>query len=88
MFVEFYIEGINDMLFSAYVHGGEPYAPYGSESDFMKKTIEDFLTEYGIKDKYEYGECDREYNNYCYKQVPQIVRKKSFKELKNKYTWE
>ena len=54
----------------------------------MKKTIEDFLTEYGIKDKYEYGECDREYNDYCYKQVPQIVRKKSFKELNNKYNWE
>ena len=86
MIIESYIDNINNMLFAAFAHGGDAGGPYGSESEWIKQTIEDFLTKYDLTEKYEYKECDRTNGNCRYFKVPQIVKKKTIKE--KKYEWD
>ena len=86
MIIESCIDNINNMLFAAFAHGGDAGGPYSSESEWMKQTIEDFLTRYNLINKYEYKECDRKKDNCHYFKVPQIVKKETIKEVK--YGWE
>ena len=77
MIVESCIDNINDMLFAAFAHGGDAGGPYGSESEWMQKTIKDFLIKYNLTERYEYKECDRKNSNCRYFKVPQIVKKQN-----------
>lgn len=86
MIIEYCIDEINDMIFAAYAHGGDPGGPYGSESQWIQETIKNFLMNHYLTDKYEYKECNRKYNNCQYFKVPQIVKKESIKN--QTYGWE
>lgn len=82
MFVEYCIDEINDMLFAAYVHGGDVGGPYGCDPVWMEETINNFLKHTGLDETYEYTQIDREH----YFKVPQIV-KKPIDPSKNGYSW-
>ena len=85
MFVEYCIDEINDMLFAAYAHGGDSGGPYGCESEWIAKAINNFLKRTNLDDTYEYCNVDRGCDYCRYFHVPQIVKKENINQT---YGWE
>lgn len=89
MFVEYCIDEINDMLFAAYIHGGDWGGPYESHSELMKESINAFLKKTNLDQQYSYVEMDRvmkhNNSNYHYYNVPQIIKKENINQT---YGWE
>lgn len=81
MFVEYCIDEINEMLFAAYAHGGDPGGPYGCEPKWMDEAINNFLKRTNLDNTYEYRDIDRDY----YFKVPQIIKKENINQT---YGWE
>lgn len=73
---EKYIEEINDMLFAAYVHGGDSGGPYGSEDKLMEESVEKFLHNHNLMDKYSYQLVTKSNDRILCCDVPQIIEKR------------
>ena len=73
--MEAYIADINEMLFMAYIHGGDIGGPYDSNLDGVIAAIKYFLFHASLEDKYILGETNRNYNHKRYSHVPQIIKK-------------
>lgn len=74
-FVDCCIDEINDMLFAAYVHGGDGGGPYGSNPKLMQDSIEAFLNKTYLNKEYMYAEINRIIDRNKYLRVPQIIKK-------------
>lgn len=85
-FVDYCIDEINDMLFAAYIHGGDWGGPYGSNQKLMYDSIKAFLNKTNLNKEYVYTEIDRKINNSRYLRVPQIIKKVSSNS--QIYEWE
>ena len=86
MFVEYCIDEINDMLFAAYIHGGDAGGPYESNKNFIKNSVEAFLKKTYLDETYVFAEIERKIGNCKYFNVPQIV--KNTNHNTNSYGWE
>ena len=73
--IESCITDINEMLFMAYIHGGDSGGPYGVNEDGMLISVNNFLSHTGLDNKYELGTLNRKYSNCLYFNVPQIVER-------------
>ena len=73
--METYIADINEMLFMAYIHGGDSGGPYDSNLKGVINAVTQFLNHASLEDKYILGETNRNYNNGVYFNVPQIIKK-------------
>ena len=83
LFVDAYINEINDMLCAVYAHGGDYGGPYGCEGEWVAEAINNFLKHTGLDKTHEYAQIDRK----PYFKVPQIVEK-PVDPSKNGYSWE
>ena len=72
--MEKYISDINEMLFMAYIHGGDGGGPYGVNDEGVIESIKNFLIHASLEDKYTFGTLSRKYNNGIYFDVPQIIK--------------
>lgn len=71
--METYISDINEMLFMAYVHGGDSGGPYGINEEGIAFAIKQFLVHSSLENQYTFGTLNRESNNCIYFDVPQII---------------
>lgn len=86
MLVEYCINEINDMLFAAYIHGGDAGGPYKSNKNLIKNSVEAFLKKTYLDKTYVFAEIKRKNGKCIYLNVPQIVE--NINHNTNSYGWE
>ena len=83
LFIDAFLDEINDMLFAVYSYGRDPHNPYSFEGEaWAAAAIDNFLNHADLDQTYEYAQIDRG----RYLKVPQIV-KKPVDPSKNIYSW-